>query len=50
MTLSIRALLLVAFLAGPVAFAADKPVAPAHPPGAAIASAHALATDAGFET
>ena len=49
MTLLIRALLLVAFLAGANAFAADT-AKPAHPPGAAIASAHALATDAGFET
>ena len=46
----IRALLLVALLAGPVAYAAQTATPPAHPPGAAIASAHELATDAGFET
>ena len=31
------------------ALAAQAPDAPAHPPGAAVASAHALATDAGIE-
>jgi len=46
-TFPFRVLLVVAFLAGP-AFAAET-ARPAHPPGAAIASAHALATDAGFE-
>ncbi len=50
MNLPIRALLLAAFLAGPAAFAAEAAAPPAHPPGAAIASAHELATEAGFET
>ena len=39
---------LLAALLMPSAFAAER-VAAKHPPGAAIASAHALATDAGFE-
>ncbi len=43
-----RTLVLLAFLAGPVALASGGRAA--HPPGAAIASAHELATDAGFET
>ena len=44
----LRTILLLAFLAGAPALARES--SPAHPPGAAIASAHALATDAGFET
>src|SRR5690606_33216236 len=44
----LRTILLLAFLAGAPALARET--RPAHPPGAAIASAHALATDAGFET
>ncbi|HRO28692.1 MAG TPA: gamma-glutamyltransferase, partial [Luteimonas sp.] len=40
--------MLLAFLAGPTAIAAET--RPTHPPGAVIASAHELATDAGFET
>jgi len=44
----LRTILLLAFLAGSPALARET--RPAHPPGAAIASAHALATDAGFET
>src|SRR5690606_6717216 len=44
----LRTVLLLALLAGPSALAAET--RPEHPPGAAIASAHALATDAGFET
>ncbi|MGY1410291.1 MULTISPECIES: gamma-glutamyltransferase [unclassified Luteimonas] len=43
-----RTVLLLAFLAGSSALARETK--PAHPPGAAIASAHALATNAGFET
>lgn len=48
MTRLFRTLLLVVFLASPAALA--QQARPAHPPGAAIASAHELATDAGFET
>jgi len=44
----LRTILLLAFLAGFPALARET--RPAHPPGAAIASAHGLATDAGFET
>lgn len=50
-------LLAFALLSSPFAHAAERPDAPvatastrgAHPPGAAIASAHSLATEAGFE-
>lgn len=42
--------LLLAFAFSPATHAADAGAAPAHPPGAAIASAHALATEAGMET
>ncbi|MBW8849427.1 MAG: gamma-glutamyltransferase [Xanthomonadales bacterium] len=42
--------LLLAVAFGPAARAADAGAPPAHPPGAAIASAHALATEAGMET
>src|SRR5690554_5218631 len=44
----LRTILLLALVAGWPALARET--RPAHPPGAAIASAHALATDAGFET
>ncbi|QIL21702.1 gamma-glutamyltransferase [Thermomonas sp. HDW16] len=37
-------------LAPLLAFAQSQQVSPQHPPGAAVASAHALATDAGIET
>ena len=47
---SVCAGLLLAFAFGPAAHAADAGATPAHPPGAAIASAHALATEAGMET
>ncbi|MFN3702712.1 gamma-glutamyltransferase [Thermomonas sp.] len=44
--LILACLLLLSALAAP---AAQAPATPAHPPGAAVASAHALATDAGIE-
>lgn len=51
MTLYARLLLAFLFLPAVPALAADasSPAAASHPPGAAIASAHGLATDAGFE-
>ena len=50
MKLRARGLLLFAFLLPAGAWALDAPVAAAgHPPGAAIASGHKLATGAGFE-
>ncbi len=52
MTLRIASIFAFALaFAAPVFAAADLPGGkPTHPPGAAIASAHKLATDAGFET
>ena len=47
---SVCAGLLLAVAFSPATHAADAGSTPAHPPGAAIASAHALATEAGMET
>ena len=48
MSIVLRTVLVLVFLAG--SFPSQASTRPAQPPGAAIASAHALATDAGFET
>ena len=48
MSIVLRTVLVLVFLAG--SFPSWASTRPAQPPGAAIASAHALATDAGFET
>jgi len=48
LSIVLRTVLVLVFLAG--SFPSQASTRPAQPPGAAIASAHALATDAGFET
>jgi len=48
LSIVLRTVLVLVFLAG--SFPSWASTRPAQPPGAAIASAHALATDAGFET
>ena len=45
MSILFRTVMLLCFLAGPAALAAES--RPGHPPGAAIASAHALAFSRG---